>query len=215
MLLAMEGVQSTLARISQLQARFATLAPASAVRSASTTRSTGAGASAGTTFADSLDRVSTTGSTATADAPLTPARRLAAGQYGTLQPPAELAAYGNGRIPEGRLAAIDGHGHQLWAPAATAFNQMSAAARRDGVTIGVNDSYRSLAGQQKVAQDKGLYSQGGLAAAPGTSTHGWGVSLDLQLDGRAQAWMRENGDRFGYVEDVAREPWHWTYRPGS
>lgn len=57
------------------------------------------------------------------------------------------------------------------------------------------------------------------AAAPGatagTSTHGLGLSVDLGLDGRAQAWMRANADRFGFVEDVAGEPWHWTYRPGA
>lgn len=41
---------------------------------------------------------------------------------------------------------------------------------------------------------------------------GWGLSLDLDLDDRAQAWMRDNGWRYGYFEDVAGEPWHWTYR---
>ncbi len=27
--------------------------------------------------------------------------------------------------------------------------------------------------------------------------------------------MRENGWRNGFVEDVPREPWHWTYRPAG
>lgn len=62
---------------------------------------------------------------------------------------------------------------------------------------------------------KGLYSQGGLAASPGTSNHGWGLALDLRLDAKAQAWMRSNAKDFGFVEDVPREPWHWTFRPNG
>ena len=26
-------------------------------------------------------------------------------------------------------------------------------------------------------------------------------------------WVRENAPRFGWVEAVPREPWHWEYRP--
>lgn len=58
----------------------------------------------------------------------------------------------------------------------------------------------------------GLYGQGGLAAVPGTSNHGWGQALDLQLDDSAQSWMNENGWRYGYFNDVPGESWHWTYR---
>ena len=205
----MPGVEATLARISQLQTRFTGVGPTTANRSAATTGTNRAGTA--TAFADALASASDTAAPSTA---LTPARRLPAGQYGTLQPPAELAAYGNGRIPADRLASI-GPGHKLYAPAASAFTRMTAAAKRDGVTIGINDSYRDLAGQQRMAAQKGLYSQGGLAAEPGTSTHGWGVSTDLELDGRAQAWMRQHAADYGFVEDVAREPWHWTYRPAA
>jgi zinc D-Ala-D-Ala carboxypeptidase len=81
-----------------------------------------------------------------------------------------------------------------------------------GIEIGVTDSYRSYESQVDLARRKGLYSQGGLAATPGTSNHGWGLSVDLDLDATAQAWMRQNGARYGFVEDVPREPWHWTFR---
>jgi LAS superfamily LD-carboxypeptidase LdcB len=127
--------------------------------------------------------------------------------------PAELARYGNGRIPSGALAPVGVGDHRLWAPAARSFQQLRQAAAADGVTIGVTDSYRSYDRQLELAERRGLYSQGGFAARPGTSTHGWGLSLDLDLDDRAQAWMRANGARFGFVEDVPREPWHWTYSP--
>ncbi|WP_229022863.1 M15 family metallopeptidase [Actinomarinicola tropica] len=145
----------------------------------------------------------------------TPAHRLAPGAYGRLQPPAELVAFGNGRIPVTELTSIGVDGHQLHAPAAEAFTLLRSAASADGVSLGVISSYRDFATQQRLASEKGLYSQGGLAAAPGTSNHGWGLSLDLDLDASGQAWMRDNAWRFGFVEDVPREPWHWTYRPAA
>ena len=52
-----------------------------------------------------------------------------------------------------------------------------------------------------------------LAAAPGTSKHGWGMATDLNLNSEAQAWMRSNAGAFGFVEDTPREPWHWGYHP--
>jgi hypothetical protein len=126
--------------------------------------------------------------------------------------PADLARYGNGRIPADALATVGGTGHRLWAPAAQGFDDLLAAAQRDGVRIGITDSYRSYDAQVDVAARKGLYSQGGLAAAPGTSPHGWGLAVDLDLDDRAQAWMRANAGTFGFAEDTPREPWHWVYQ---
>src|SRR5690606_37874401 len=123
-----------------------------------------------------------------------------------------LAAYGNGKIPRTALQEVGTTGHRLWAPAGQALEGLLAEAARDGVRIGITDSYRSYDAQVDVAARKGLYSQGGLAAEPGTSPHGWGIAVDLDLDDRAQAWMRTNGGRFGFVEDTPREPWHWVYR---
>ena len=92
---------------------------------------------------------------------------------------------------------------------------MIADAKKDGVNIGITDSYRPYAEQVDVARRKGLYSQGGLAAKPGTSEHGWGMATDLDLNAKALAWMRENGEKYGFVENVPREPWHWAYKPKS
>lgn len=126
---------------------------------------------------------------------------------------AALAAYGNGRIPAEALTPIGRGNHRLAAPAAAAFRELEAAAKRDGVTFGVTDSYRSYEAQVDLVKRKGLYSQGGLAARPGTSDHGWGKALDLDLDPKAQAWMRANGAKYGWVENVPREPWHWAFQP--
>ncbi|WP_024286262.1 D-alanyl-D-alanine carboxypeptidase family protein [Cellulomonas sp. KRMCY2] len=127
--------------------------------------------------------------------------------------PVELLGYGNGRIPGNALSTIAGTGHSLWSPAARSFEAMRDAAARDGVTIGITDSYRTYESQVDLAERKGLYSQGGLAARPGTSDHGWGVAMDLRLDSTAQSWIRANGATYGFTEDVPREPWHWAYRP--
>jgi len=127
--------------------------------------------------------------------------------------PVELKTYGNGRVPAAALSTVAGTSHSLWEPAARSLEALRSAAAAEGVTIGITDSYRTYESQVDLVRRKGLYSQGGLAAAPGTSMHGWGVAVDLSLDSTAQAWMRQNGGRFGYVENVPREPWHWQYVP--
>lgn len=127
--------------------------------------------------------------------------------------PLELKQYGNGKIPADALSGVAGTNHSLWTPAARSLEALRARAAADGVTIGMTDSYRTYASQVDLAQRKGLYSQGGLAAAPGTSMHGWGMAVDLSLDAKAQAWMREHAGAYGFVEDTPREPWHWGYHP--
>jgi LAS superfamily LD-carboxypeptidase LdcB len=119
---------------------------------------------------------------------------------------------GNGRLPDSMLVPIGQGGHRLSPRAAEAFGQLTAAARRDGIAIGVTSSYRPYDEQVATAERVGLYGQGGWAAVPGTSNHGWGLAVDLDLDERAQAWMRTNAARFGFFEDVPDEPWHWTHR---
>jgi hypothetical protein len=126
--------------------------------------------------------------------------------------PVALAAYGNGKVPASALAEVGSTGHRLWAPAAESLERLIADAAKDGVTIGITDSYRSYESQVDVAERKGLYSQGGLAAVPGTSDHGWGMAVDLKLDDAAQSWMRTNAGRYGFAEDTPREPWHWAYQ---
>lgn len=55
------------------------------------------------------------------------------------------------------------------------------------------------------------------AATPGTSNHGFGLAVDFdqgQLDSWLQ-WLRDNAARFGYVDEVSSERWHWSYRLGD
>ncbi|WP_169166503.1 M15 family metallopeptidase [Cellulomonas taurus] len=200
-----EGITAITSRIAAIQADLSSLG----TRFGSTATS-----SSGVSFAQAL--AAQTGSLATStDAAAVAAPSAGLGAVDTTRNadgvPAALAAYGNGKIPASALQQVGDTGHRLWAPAATALTSLIADAKAQGVTIGITDSYRSYEAQVDVAARKGLYSEGGLAAVPGTSHHGWGMAADLKLDATAQAWMRENGGRYGFVEDTPREPWHWAF----
>jgi len=136
------------------------------------------------------------------------------GGYGSMPVPPSLAAFGNGNVPATALTPIRQSGHRLYAPAAAAWDGLVSAAAADGVSIRITDSYRSYDQQVDLVKRKGLYSEGGLGARPGTSNHGWGLAIDADVnDARTLDWIRANGPRFGYVEAVPREPWHWEFRP--
>jgi len=162
--------------------------------------------SAGASFADILASVSPPGSTSLA---------AAASELNAQGVPRSLAGYGNGKIPSNALAPINGSSERMWAPAADKLNAMMSDAKAAGVSISVTDGYRTYDSQVRLAEQKGLYSQGGLAAAPGTSEHGWGLAVDLGLNPTAQAWMRQHAKEYGFVENVPREPWHWEFAPAA
>ena len=138
------------------------------------------------------------------------------GGYGKLPIPTELVAYGNGRVPKEALTPIGQGGHRLYAPAAASWQNVVAAARADGIDLRITDSYRPYEEQVDLANRKGLYKNGGLAAVPGTSTHGWGMAVDADIrDPATMEWLRVNGPRFGWIETTPREPWHWEFRPAQ
>ncbi len=197
------GIEGVHSRIADIQSRIIAMQTQSAATATKAT--TTSSATSGTSFASHLsEAVATTQSTA------------ASGKTYKLNGkgiPTDLAAYGNGKIPSDALAKVGDTGHKLWAPAAESLEKMLADAKRDGVKIGITDSYRPYEEQVDLARRKGLYSQGGLAAKPGTSEHGWGMAVDLDLNGRALSWMRANAEKYGFDENVPRESWHWAYKP--
>jgi D-alanyl-D-alanine carboxypeptidase len=195
------GIEGVNQRIADIQSRMIALqTQQTATRTAqSQTTTTGAG---GNDFASILnDAVA--------------ANPASAGSYklNSKGIPTDLAAYGNGKIPASALEQVGTTRHKLWAPAAQGLTRMIADAEKEGVKIGITDSYRPYEEQVDLARRKGLYSQGGLAAKPGTSDHGWGMATDLDLNSKALDWMRKNADRYGFVEDTPREPWHWAFKP--
>lgn len=199
------GIEGVSSRIADIQSRIIALQTQSATTA--TKAPATSSAASGTAFANHLsDAVA---------AQASPSAGAAAKTYklNAKGVPTDLAAYGNGKIPASALAKVGDTNHKLWAPAAESLERMLADAKRDGVKIGVTDSYRPYEEQVDLARRKGLYSQGGLAAKPGTSEHGWGMAVDLDLNGKAQAWMRANAEKYGFDENVPREPWHWAYKP--
>jgi hypothetical protein len=128
--------------------------------------------------------------------------------------PAEGAGGENGRLDTSQLTRIPGG--RLQSAAAGPYMEMVKAAREDNISWGVTDSYRDYPSQVKVAREKGLYSQGGLAATPGRSNHGWGTALDLDFkpNPKASNWLQQNAGRFGF-STIPREAWHWEYNGGG
>ncbi len=200
------GIEGVNARIADIQSRIIALQTQQQTTqgTTSTTSSGGAATANGAAFAGYLsDAVSTTG---------------AADKTYTLNAqgiPTELAAYGNGHIPASALEPVGNTNYKLWAPAAENLTRMIQDAKKDGVTIGINETYRPYSEQVDLARRKGLYSQGGLAAKPGTSEHGWGMATDLELNSSAQSWMKQHASDYGFVNNVPRESWHWAYKPKS
>jgi D-alanyl-D-alanine carboxypeptidase len=202
------GIEAVNSRIADIQSRIIAMQTQQAT-AAKTSSATSTDPASGGSFATALaDAMGTQSSTASAG----PAKSYPLNSKGI---PTELVGYGNGKIPANALEKVGNTNHKLWAPAAESLTKMISDAKAQGVHIGITDSYRSYSEQVDVARRKGLYSQGGLAAKPGTSEHGWGMATDLDLNNKAQAWMRANGEKYGFVENTPREPWHWAYKPKS
>lgn len=130
---------------------------------------------------------------------------------------AEKVPYRNGHIPKNALTDVGG-GHKMYGDAARKYIQMRDAARRDGVNLKLTDSYRSYAQQVDVARRKGIYGvrqpngKLGLAARPGTSNHGLGRAVDINVnDAKTLRWLQNNAAKYGF-KTIPREPWHWEYK---
>jgi len=131
----------------------------------------------------------------------------------------------NGRIPLRELCPITwAPGQMLKCSARDDLAAMNAAYRTEfGTDIAITDSYRDYAGQ--VAAKAAWCAKGAcqMAAEPGTSNHGWALTLDLgggiNVWGSTQrAWMVANAPSFGWVSPSwaqqgagKEEPWHWEY----
>lgn len=148
----------------------------------------------------------------------------------------------NGRIPTAQLAALPKvfsnkreTEYLTKAAFASLVRMMLRATPDTGSYFSIWDGYRPFA--EQVAMLKQNYTRvnrgrskssdrtyGGstwakkagrpLTASPGHSNHGNGLAVDIH-PAAIQAWMKANAGRFGWVNDVPSEPWHWSYlNPG-
>jgi len=126
----------------------------------------------------------------------------------------------NGRIPASQLVVVaNGKKLRKGAPA-NSFKRMSDRSHAKGYGhIGLADGYRDIAGQDRAwaAYKAGT---GNLAAWPGTSNHGLGISGDLlepyATTGPKHSWLEARAAFYGwYWEGKAFHPietWHWTFK---
>ena len=157
---------------------------------------------------------------------------------------ATLKRYGNGMIPADLLKEIRGGG-RLYGPAADWWNCMWAEAVKDGVRLrSVSAGYRSREAQERLfferysprptlRRPKVTRVYGGKkywlkrgkspSATPGKSSHGYGLSQDVDVrDPKVFAWLCNNAPKFGFYMQAKEklpngkpnpeyERWHWQY----
>ncbi|QCR43418.1 hypothetical protein C1N91_07525 [Curtobacterium sp. SGAir0471] len=152
----------------------------------------------------------------------------AAAILGEAAPVAAIGRWGgyeNGKIPLSALTPVPASiGGYLRNDAAVAYNNFSAEFRgRFGKALSITEGYRTYERQQTLwnAYQNGT---GNLAAAPGTSNHGWALACDfgsgVNSYGTAEKdWANANGPRFGWVPAgdgfSYQEPWHFEYVLGD
>lgn len=129
----------------------------------------------------------------------------------------------NGQLDTSTLCTLWNGKDKLRADAAVSLAKLNIAYRqRFGENLCLTDSYRTLSSQRSLKASKP-----GLAAAPGTSNHGWALAVDMcggvERYGTARyLWLRDSAPAYGWDNpDWARsggsgpnEPWHWEYLPG-
>lgn len=125
-------------------------------------------------------------------------------------------AYANGKYPASALSPI--YQGSLCKEPAAGWNAMNVEARKLGTELyptGSMSSYRTYE-QQEYLYQQYLNGTGNLAAVPGTSNHGTGITVDVPY-----TYMRDMidriGARYGYSKswsDAPSEWWHICYQSG-
>lgn len=132
----------------------------------------------------------------------------------------------NGQLDVSTLvqAANGAPGQVLERNTAAAWAGMVLAASAAGIHLapepddGIPSCYRDLA-HQNYAWDQYKNHGGNLAAVPGTSNHGFGTAIDINVsDTRVKVWLDANAARFSFSWNEGRasgEPWHWVFIGGG
>ena len=158
--------------------------------------------------------------------------------------PACLKGQENGKLSAGILKKCDVGSATMAEPAARAMRAMVAAMRSAlGLDYTHVGAYRTYKGQEDLFRSRYTktplpgrptrkwngetwYQKPGtaMAAAPGTSNHGWGLALDLaeKVDGkpvsisaRSVKWLVKHAAQYGFSAEAQSEPWHWRYFAGD
>jgi hypothetical protein len=137
-----------------------------------------------------------------------------------------MEKYENGMIPKEALAKVPGTNFLMQPGAAYALGAMIQAAKADGITLKIGNTYRDRATQAQLYQAYLSGSRSAPVAPPGRSQHGWGLAVDFSaIDERAFEWLVRNAHRFGFSNPWLdnengksyygnTEPWHWEWKGG-
>lgn len=158
--------------------------------------------------------------------------------------PSSLACARNGDLEANQLSVV-GWGQVLETTAARSWAALWTAAQKAGwdLTFTYGGCYRSYAMQrrlflarwspQHIAGRPTVWWAGGQwwllpgvarSAVPGTSTHGWGLAVDVALGNDpataepitpALSWLLDVADLFGWSWESQSEPWHINYVRGD
>jgi hypothetical protein len=117
----------------------------------------------------------------------------------------------------GKLTGLTpiGPGHQINAEAAQAYLEMVDAAKQDGISWKITDSYRPYEIQDKIfdwkyfkqtGKKRKKGTSGTPVAYPGKSNHGWGSAVDLKVGkgDPAYEWLLCNSTKFGFSNPFIR-----------
>ena len=128
--------------------------------------------------------------------------------------------YCNDEVQEGNREAV------------VAFKNMYEAAKKEGLGLVINSSYRSYQDQEEVCNTyKNLYGEGYVSryvALPGFSEHQTGLAFDIGstsskvfAESKEYEWMKDNAYKYGfilrftksnaYITGFRSEPWHYRY----
>ncbi len=140
-------------------------------------------------------------------------------------------------VPQTRKVIGPGMSQTMRDDAATALEEMFAAAKEEGYSLAIVSGYRSYSKQstiyaRKKATTGSVEKADEYVARPGTSEHQLGLAMDLARKGSSQLnsnfgkteegqWVYANAHRFGFIvrylegyEEITGynyEPWHVRY----
>lgn len=162
-----------------------------------------------------------------------------------LRKPLCLKSQKNGELSAGILKKCGIGNFLLAEPAARACRALVAAAEARGFKVRATGTYRTYKQQEQLFLSRYTTKElpgrptrkwngvtywqlpkTAMAAAPGTSNHGWGLAVDFaeELDGDVQPesvspkfvkWLVKHAKTYGFSAEVQSEAWHWRYVDGD